>query len=90
MPYVEYPKGHKFYDGKGLKRWVNTYHKGDIIHATHNIKDSEKVCHETKLVTTLGFVVSEDKVYHQVQYFYCAICNANIEDKDYLDVDDRD
>ena len=42
MPYVEYPKGHKFYDGKGLKRWVNTYHKGD-----------------------------------------------NIEDKDYIDVDDR-
>tara|TARA_X000001036_G_scaffold270873_2_gene251514 strand:+ start:519 stop:758 length:240 start_codon:yes stop_codon:yes gene_type:complete len=78
MPFVEYGKD-------GNKRWVNTYQEGDIIHATHNIKDTEKVCHETQLVTKLGFVGQGNAVYQKVQYFYCVICGANIEDKEYID-----
>jgi len=78
MPFVEYGK-------EGTKRWVNTYHEGDIIHATHNMKDTDKVCHETQLVTKLGFIVDDNKVYQKVQYFYCVICGSNIEDKEYID-----
>mgnify|MGYP003644230302 FL=1 len=79
MPFVEYGK-------EGTKRWVNTYHEGDILHATHNIKDSEDVCHETQLVTKQGFVGEYSKQpYEVVQYFHCAICGSNIQDKEYID-----
>jgi len=79
MPFENYGKD-------GMKRWVNTYHEGDVVHATHNIKDTDKVCHETQLVTKLGFATLDgNKVYQKVQYFYCVICGASINDKEYKD-----
>ena len=87
MPFEEYPVGHRFHDGKGTKRWVNTYHKGDVLHATHTIKDSEDMCNKTQLVTDIGFQVV-DKVYHQIQYFHCVTCGTKIKDKEYVDVED--
>ena len=84
MPFVEYGK-------HGMKRWVNTYQVGDVIHANHKAKgleDMEGSCVETKLVTTQGYwppEYSRDTAYRIVQYFSCVECGVAIEDKEFID-----
>ena len=81
MPVVEYGK-------HGMKRWVNTYQVGDVLHADHAAKDPEERCTETKLVTKQGYwppEYSRDTAYRIVQYFSCVECGVAIEDKEFID-----
>ena len=72
MPFVEYGK-------HGMKRWVNTYQVGDVIHANHKAKGLEDM---------QGHWPPEyDKntPYRKIQYFKCAVCGVAIEDKEFID-----